>query len=366
MSSARIHLASASLYLLVACASDGGDVPEAEPIEPNPAPPGTPWNTLAEWRLFEDVERQLPASSVLPFEVNSVLYADDAEKQRFVWLPEGSKIGFRATERWEFPPGSILVKTFWFPNDARDLSAGRRLIETRLLVNEPEGWVGHTYVYSDAQRDAALLLTGRTVDVDWVDATGSERRQKYEVPNAFDCQSCHGTKPNTLPLGARTRQLERETDYGAGLENQIDHMASLGWFDAAPPSPRERLVDPHSAGPITERARAYLDANCAHCHSDRGKAESTGLWLEYERTDPISGDPSDWGVCKFPTSAGQASGGLDYDIVPGDPDASILVYRVAATAAAVKMPPLLTRLADGHGVQVLREWILSMPPRSCD
>jgi uncharacterized repeat protein (TIGR03806 family) len=367
MASAREYLSAAAAALLLAgCGSNDDDTTDVEPVLPRPAPPGAPWATLSEWSLFRDIEQQLPAETVVPFAVNSVLYADDAEKTRFAWLPEGGKLVYSGSEPWQFPPGSILVKTFWFPNDARDPSLGRRLVETRLLVYEPEGWVGHTYVYADSQSQGVLLPTGRSVAIDWIDADGSERHQQYEVPNVFDCQSCHGTKPNTHPLGPRTRQLERELDYGAGPENQIDHLASLGWFDAAPPADRERLVDPRVEGPIVERARAYLDANCAHCHSDGGKAESTGLWLDYALTDPATGDPSDWGVCKFPTSAGPASGGLDYDIVPGDPDASIMVLRVASAEPAVKMPPLLTRLPDAAGVSVLREWISAMPPENCD
>jgi hypothetical protein len=108
-----------------------------------------------------------------------------------------------------------------------------------------------------------------------------------------------------------------------------------------------------------------LDGNCAHCHEEGGKSDSTGFWINYERTDPITGDPQSYGICKFPTSAGRASGGLSYDIVPGNPDQSILVHRVASTDPEVKMPPLLTRRADQRGVQLLHDWIAAMPPNDC-
>jgi uncharacterized repeat protein (TIGR03806 family) len=362
----RFTLVALALAFTACSSNDDGGTDASQPTGPNPAPPGEPWNTLGEWKLFADVEAQRPVDAVVPYDVISVLYADEARKERFVWIPDGETIGYSDTERWNLPVGTILVKTFWFPNDARDPGAGRRLLETRLLLHDPDGWTGLTYVYRDTQNEATLLKTGDTVHVDWTDESGTMVNEDYNVPNVFDCQSCHGTKPDTHPLGPRTRQLDRDNAYGKDLENQIDHFAALGWLDQTPPQSRLHLTDPYGSGAIVERARSYLDANCAHCHAEDGKAKSTGLWLAYEMTDPATGDPSNWGVCKFPTSAGQAAGGLSYDIVPGDPDASIMPYRTASTDPAVKMPPLLTRRADARGVQVIRDWIAAMPAQSCD
>ena len=33
---------------------------------------------------------------------------------------------------------------------------------------------------------------------------------------------------------------------------------------------------------VNQRARAWLDINCAHCHGRGRLAESSGLFLEYE------------------------------------------------------------------------------------
>ena len=264
--------------VLSACDPDDGAEPTPEKlVTPNPAPPGEAWGTLSEWQLFADIERQRPANRVLSFEVNSVLSADNAAKSRFLYLPEGALIGFSDSERWDLPLGTILVKTFWYPKDERDPSLGRQLVETRLLVHEPEGWNSYLYLYQDSQTEAVRHDAGRTVDLSYVDASGSEQQRQYNVPNLFDCQSCHGVTPDTHPLGPSTRQLDRDHDYGKGLVNQIDHFAKIGWLDVDPPAQRERLSDPYGSGPIVERARAYLDANCAHCHSLGGKAESTGF-----------------------------------------------------------------------------------------
>jgi uncharacterized repeat protein (TIGR03806 family) len=355
-----------ALSSLPACGGDDGGTRPPEPkVHPTPAPPDSPWKTLSEWGLFENIEQHTPADGVVPFEVISVLFADNADKARLLYVPEGLKIGWKDTDRWDLPLGTILVKTFGYAKDARDPSLGQQAIETRLLVHEPAGWVAHIYVYGSSKSEATLLRAGETVPIDHIDATGAQVHDDYNVPNEFDCQSCHGKKPDMLPLGPRTRQLDRDHDYGKGPENQIDHLAALGLFDQAPPATRVHLTDPYGNGPIVERARSYLDGNCAHCHTEGGKSESTGYWINYERTDPATGLPSNWGVCKFPTSAGSASGNFTFDVVPGDPDHSILVHRVESIDPEVKMPPLLTRRSDARGVQLLRDWIAAMPPDGC-
>jgi uncharacterized repeat protein (TIGR03806 family) len=364
----RRHLVTATLALagLAACGSGSdSDVDKNPVLRPTPAAPEQPWSTLSEWHLFRDIERQIPAEGVIPYDVISVLYADDAEKYRFLYVPPGQKIAWKDTDPWQLPVGTILVKTFGHLKDERDPALGRQLLETRLLVREPEAWVAHIYEYTGSQREAEHLRIGDTIELDRIDRAGATRHEQYNVPDEFDCQSCHGKLPDMIPLGPRTRQLERTHDYGNGPENQIDHLTALGLFDTTPPTDRQHLIDPYGDGPVFERARSYLDANCAHCHSEGRRSDSTGYWINYERTDPTTGDPQNWGVCKFPTSAGNASGGLTYDIVPGNPDASIVVYRVGSTLAKVKMPPLLTRHPDERGVQLLREWILAMPADDC-
>jgi uncharacterized repeat protein (TIGR03806 family) len=303
---------------------------------------------------------------VLPYDVISVLFADDAQKQRFLWIPPGTTIGWRDTERWQLPIGSIAIKTFYFLRDERDPSLGRRLLETRLLIHEAAGWVGHTYVWNETQTAAERVLPGRTLNVSYTGASGELREQRYEVPNEHHCQECHGVAPDTELLGPRTRQLDRMHDYGSGPVNQLDHMAELGLFDVTPPPSRVHFEDPLGDGPIYDRARAYLDANCGHCHSQSAVAASTNFWLDYEHTDPVTGNPLNWGVCKFPTSAGPATGGHSYDVVPGRPDDSILIFRMESLESKMKMPPIPTRLADSAGTQVLREWIASMTGPPCD
>ena len=106
---------------------------------------------------------------------------------------------------------------------------------------------------------------------------------------------------------------------------------------------------------MSGRARAWLDVNCAHCHSPGGSARTSGLDLRLAQTDP-----GKIGVWKTPVAAGRGSGGRDYDIVPGKPDDSILVFRLESKEPSIMMPNVARRLVPVEAVALLREWIAGM------
>lgn len=343
-------------------AEDAGSAALAPPAEAYEQAP----DTLAEWQLFEEPAAQLPGPRTVPYEVIAPLFSDYTLKRRFIYVPEGATIGYDPLERWELPEGAILIKTFSYPRDARRPELGERLLETRLLVVTGGKVVPHTYVWNDEQTRAERKVAGKTLPAEWIDEQGETRSNKYGVPNTNQCHDCHGKPEQTLLLGPRTRQLDRDYDYGAGPENQLDHMAAFGLFDRAlePHAARERLVDPFGAAPLVDRARSYLDSNCAHCHGEGGDASASGMWLTWPDTAEGQ-DPTRWGVCKQPTSAAGATCGHSLDIVPGAPDASIYLCRLESREPEVQMPPVGTKLIHSEGVALLRAWIEQLPG-SCD
>ena len=326
---------------------------------------------LSEWALFDDIPNQIPADDVVPFEVTSPLFTDYAIKHRFVHVPEGETIEYSDTERWQSPVGTIYVKTFAFPVDERDPETGEQLIETRLMVHEEEGWRVHTYVYGDDQSDADRLVVGADVEVSWIDSDGQTRTiENYAIPSNGQCRDCHGAAPDTRTLGPSTGMLNRDNDYGDGPVNQIDHLASLGWLDRVPPPVEERmtLIDPldeSSGADIHERARSYFVPNCSHCHAPDGEASEHQLFLDYANMDPATGDPFNWGVCKVPTAAGNGDCIQSFDVVPGDPDMSLMVCRMESENAADFMPPLGRSISHQEGVDLIRAWIADMDPGPC-
>ncbi len=334
-----------------------------------PAPEGEPYQTLEEWHLFSDAKAQVPAARVIPYEVIAQLFSDYAFKRRFIYVPSGQKIAYSATDRWKLPVGSIFVKTFSYLKDGRDPKNGERLLETRLLIHEKDGWVGRTYVWNDAQTSAVLTTGGATIPSDIVTTSGKSLSNGYLVPSEDDCRTCHGRLGYTDTLGGRTRQLDRDDDYGHGPENQIDHLAKLGLFDVTPEPAAERvhLVDPFGDAPLSDRARSYLDGNCAHCHQ-RGEANASqsGYWVDYPSTDPATASDLHWGVCKQPTSATGSTCGLWADVYPGKPDQSILVCRIESQQARARMPPVGRTLVHEEGVALLRDWIAGLTGAGCD
>ena len=353
------------------CEGSGGD--GAPGVSPADVDLDSTPKMLSEWGLFSDMSKRVPAADVIPYEMRAPLFTDYAAKHRFMYVPEGEKIGYTDAGRWEFPLGTILVKNFAYPLDANDPDAGERILETRLLIHREDGWNPEVYVWNDEQTEAERDVTGETIEVDRPLADGSTETFDYGVPTRDECRKCHGAAfpvegaQVTRSLGPMTGQLNFEIDYGNGPENQIDHLAALGLLDTTPPPAAERVsfVDPDDESQsVSDRARSYLMANCAHCHADDGEVFDKELFLDWQATGP-DGDPFNWGVCKKPTSAGNAECEETIDIIPGDADNSLLICRMELQGKG-KMAPLGRNLDHGEGVDLIRDWIngLDLPPCS--
>jgi len=104
------------------------------------------------------------------------------------------------------------------------------------------------------------------------------------------------------------------------------------------------------------RARSYLDVNCGHCHQPGGSGDTSGLFLHFAETDDRI-----LGLCKPPVAAGRGTGGHRFSIVPGQPEASILSYRVSSNEVGVLMPEVGRSLTHEAGVKLIDEWIRQMP-----
>ena len=318
-----------------------------------------PFAKLSQYQLFAgEPALQRPAEGVVPYGLNSALFSDYADKLRFVKLPAGSRASYRDDAVFEFPVGTVIAKTFAYSKDARDPSLGRKLLETRILKREADGWVGLPYIWNEAQTDAVLDVAGDTRDITWTHTDGRTRSVNYIIPNANQCKGCHKSGEVMTPIGPRARQLNGEFAYATGVENQLEFWTNHGVLEGAPSAseaPRlARWSDPKS-GTLDDRARAWLEINCAHCHNPAGAARNSGLDLLASQQNPTA-----FGVNKTPVAAGLGSGGLEFDIVPGKPERSILAYRIASTHPGVMMPELGKRLVHEEGVALIREWIKAM------
>ncbi|CAN5649279.1 hypothetical protein BH09BAC4_BH09BAC4_49180 [soil metagenome] len=333
------------------------------------------WLTLVSWRSAAIPEKlsdygffsgkladQQPAAGVVPYALNTPLFSDYAEKLRFVKLPAGKAVAYNDSAVLNFPVGTTLIKTFYFPNDFRDTTKGRRLMETRLLVHQPEGWKAFDYVWNDEQTDALLEVAGDTKTVRYVDAQGQTRQHAYSIPNLNQCKGCHNRNEVMTPIGPSVRQLNGDLAYGrSGVnarENQLTYWHRSGMLTGLPAlenCPKTPVWNKPETGSLNDRARAWLDINCAHCHNPKGPAMTSGLNLSVSETDPTA-----LGILKTPVAAGRGSGGHPFDIVPGKPDESILIYRLNSTDPGEMMPELGRKTIQTESLELLRAWIKEM------
>ena len=310
---------------------------------------GAPPPTLAETRLFVDAGATRPNARVAPYGLNTPLFSDHADKARFVYVPEGKSIGWRDTGVLDIPVGGVLIKHFGFTRADGTLD----LIETRLLVHQADGWKAWPYVWNAADSAATLKKAGARLEVAGRDDKGRPLALDWQVPNVNQCKGCHAVGDRLTPIGPKAGNLNGDH---AG-ENNLARLTRLGLL-ATPPADVPKLVRwDDRAADLDARARAYLDVNCGHCHNPEGPASNSGLFLDL--ATPMG---ASLGVDKGPVAAGKASGGRFVSILPGKPDASILVYRMDSTEPGVMMPELGRSQRHEAAVRLIRDWIQGMAP----
>jgi uncharacterized repeat protein (TIGR03806 family) len=316
-------------------------------------------DSLASLQLFDGpLARLIPARYVTAYEINSPSFCDYAQSHFVMKLPPGASIHYMTDGLFEFPVGTVLAQTLSY-TDA-DRAGARRIVETRVLLRREDKWIGLPYVWNDEQNDARLELLGARIAILRRLADGAVRQQAHIVPNFNDCKRCHRIGDMVTPIAAGVRQLNCPPPTGGSGEGQLAAWRRLGLLHGLPPGddlPRlSRWNDP-TTGTVEQRARAWLDANCAHCHNPRGTAANSGLQLTAEVQQP-----SVFGVLKTPVAAGRGTGGLHFDIFPGQPKASIMVYRVRSVEGGIMMPEFGRTQVDEEGAALLNEWIESMSP----
>jgi uncharacterized repeat protein (TIGR03806 family) len=311
---------------------------------------------LSDYGFFRaPINKLIPTDSLVPYILNSALFSDYAFKKRFIKIPKGKSAAFHASEVMDFPEGTILIKNFYYPADFSKPEEQWRILETRLLINEKQGWKPITYIWNDEQTEAFLDVAGKTVTASWMHNDGVKRNIRYSIPNQNQCKSCHMKDGMVKPIGPTARQLNRDMENGK--LNQLENLKALGKLTGLPDlSTVERLADySNSTFSIDSRARAWLEVNCAHCHRPEGPAKTSGLHLLASVTNQL-----ELGIGKAPVAAGKGSGGLQFDIVPGQPEKSILFFRVKSTDPGIMMPELGRSIAHDEGVDLIRQWIAEM------
>ena len=327
---------------------------------PNPQPQrnNTFPRKLSQSGLFASVSDQVPAAGVIPYSINAQPWADHAVAERFVAVPKDLSVTPTGAA-WTFPKDSVLVKTLSLHLVHGEPSSLRR-IETQILHFDGSDWRPYSYQWNDEQTDAVLLnSTGGEQRFDVADPTApnGKRQQTWRFSGRAECQRCHN-KWSGPALAFNTAQLNKEHDYGSVQASQLETFAHIGLI-AKPPAAknRPRLVDPYNeTADLTDRARGYLQANCAHCH----RLHAGGAVLSKMHYDVALKDTKLIGV--RPT---QGTFGIHaaHVIAPGDPFRSVLYYRMSKLGRG-RMPHIASSEVDRRGVDLIYDWIQRLPPKS--
>jgi uncharacterized repeat protein (TIGR03806 family) len=312
---------------------------------------------LSQTGVFSDTAKRIPSRELIPYDLVVAFWSDGADKSRWIALPN-EKIAFSATGEWRFPPGTVFVKNFDLPSDSAHPSAKRRL-ETRLLVCDSAGGVyGVVYKWRADGSDADLLESSQTEDIPIRSANGEVHQQSWYYPSRQDCLTCHTATAGGV-LGVKTRQMNRSFTYPSGVsDNQLRTWNHLGLF--APGFNEEDLRSfatlasaDDASRTLEDRARSYLDANCSQCHRPGGTVAN----FDARYDTPLTRQA----LIDGPVLIDQ---GIDHPrvISPNDIWRSI-VYMRANTTGDIKMPPLARETIDKKGMQLLKDWINSLPGR---
>ncbi len=275
-----------------------------------------------------------PTDGLVPYSVRSPLWTDGALKERWIALPTDAVIGYSPSGDWQFPQGAVLIKSFLRgPGDP---------IETRLMVRRGSGWVSASYRWEGDS--AALLDDSLEESVTLSDGTESD----WFFPSTDLCVSCHADGA----IGPTAPQLDTDYDYDGVVRSQLDEMARVGLFDVVdPPSPEPLARPSDGAADVEDRARSYLQGNCAHCHRPGGWAPPE-MDMDLRASIPLAQAR----ICGVPVQFDTAPEEGAWRMSPGDSDDSALWGRIQSDGL-MRMPPVGVSVLDPLAAELLPAWI---------
>jgi uncharacterized repeat protein (TIGR03806 family) len=314
---------------------------------------------LSQTGAFTDLRTLAPAPGLIPYDLIVPFWSDGAAKVRYMAVPKGKQIGFTPDGEWTFPAGTVFVKTFELPTDEANPQIKRRL-ETRLIVRDEKGGVyGADYKWRADNSDADLLPGSLIEKIAIRRRDGSIREQPWYYPSRENCLTCHNSHTSGV-LGPKTRQMNRTLTYPSGVtDNELRTLSHLQLLDTQLSDAQLQALPTLAAlsdksRSIEDRARSYLDANCGHCHRPGG----TVAYFDARFSTPLTKQE----IVDGPILINE---GIDrpHVVAPHDIWRSIAYMRIN-TNGDIRMPPVARETIDAQGVQVLHDWINSMPGKA--
>lgn len=297
--------------------------------------------------LYTNVATKEFSAGITAYAPAVPLWADNAEKERWISLPPGTTIDATDPSEWTFPVGTKVWKQF-----SRD---GKR-VETRLFQKtQPGYWVRTTYAWN-AEETAATISPGG--DIPWGDGG------TYHIPTPDECDQCHRGRTDRL-LGFEQVSLGLAGATGLTLAELVaDKLLTPA------PSRTSLTVGDDGTG-VAAVPLEWLHINCGvSCHNDNSNSTAYGssmrLRLDPTLLDGRSSVDFDTRTTTLGMIANNPMWNNQVRIVPGDPTDSLLVQLISNRGTdnpeANQMPPIATSIVDVADTQNVVTWIGKMPP----
>lgn len=322
---------------------------------------------LSETGIFQETAAQIPSAGVRAYQIVNPQWQDGAQSERWMALP-GTEPLTRQGSRWEYPDGAVLAKTLSIETTPGDPSSLQRL-ETQLLHREDGVWRPYSYRWNDDQTDARL--TGKDGDsmllqINDPQAAGGSRQLEWRFAARAECQVCHNPWvelstaglgiQSASPLGTSPEQLAVISKAADGMQqSQLETLQQDGWLaGVGEVRATAQLAALHAEEFSTEqRVRSWLHVNCSHCHQPHAGGSALIDLRRETKTDAMQLV----GQVPLRGAFGISGAGL---VVPGDPEGSVLLYRIASCAGG-RMPRLGATLPDPAALSEVRRWIAELP-----
>ncbi|MCX6116169.1 MAG: hypothetical protein NT027_01400 [Proteobacteria bacterium] len=230
-------------------------------------------------------------------------------------------------------------------------------METRILIRTESGIKGFSYKWNQDQTDA-FYQAGASKENLVIHENGTDHNFSYYFPSSNDCHRCH-TDSKSVILGFTTSQLNKDVVHNGHSVNQLELFSKSEWLDASDfggtYSNLPKYVDYRDQNAsLDQRARGFMDVQCATCHNLQTNTGNAKLNLNY------STSLAQTGLCNKVPHAGDAGMPNRKLLEPGHPETSILMARLNSNDPALRMPAVATSRIDIDASRMMNDWIKSL------
>jgi hypothetical protein len=344
---------------------------------------------ISDTDLFSLDNYLLAQKGTLAYNVEYPLWADNADKGRFVHLPmklnglslEREMIEYDAQKQtFKIPENTRFYKSFYKKYLGKDEKYHFRRIETRIFVVRypyEKSLVG-SYKWDESEQTAKLIETPYRDGTPFKDTiypvTIDEIKNKtrdYPIPGRQRCMNCHmGGVDGSPVLGFTPLQLNRrpEGHLASGRAgrvtpselSQIQRFINSGFISGLKTSEElpklEEQIRGYNPNEFELKAQGYFVGNCAHCHNPKGLAFTPENKTQLNLT---AGN-----IFEFNTKMQSTQVGGRYIVSKnGDLDQSHIWHKVADPSTQLgmtnQMPMDTPGAPDCQVLRVVGKWIKS-------